>query len=138
VHKSTFPKTEEKKRQTDSRHREENNIEDSKNSETGTKSESGESLKLRSRNKTVEHEKEKQKCETKLASHLRQLLEKNRKYTVKRDIIKKARPRRNGGKQCKLCDIEVLKIIENQKEKGTVVYVTLLCTYNCDADWAHW
>ena len=122
VHKSTFPKTVEKTRQTDSRHREDNKVEDSKkSSERETKSEGGgKSWKLRNRNKTVEHAKEKEKCETRLASHLRQLAEKNRKYTVKWEIIKKARSRTNGGKQCKLCDMEVLQIIENQKEKETV------------------
>ena len=114
VHKSTFPKTIKKKRKTDSKHRKANNTESSEaepNSERGGKS-------WRLRNKTVEQVKE--KCETKLASHIRQLVEKKRKYTVKWEIIKKARSRVNGGKECKLCDMEVLKIIENQKDKGTV------------------
>ena len=119
MHKSTFPKTDETKRQTDDKHRKTNSTKGSKTSEAEPNSEKG-GKSWRLRNKTVEQAKEKEKCETKLASHIRQLVEKKRKYTVKWEIIKKARSRVNGGKECKLCDMEVLKIIENQKDKRTV------------------
>ena len=55
---------------------------------------------------------------TTLASHIWKLKDKNDQYKIKWKIIKKVPERKSGDKKCKLCLMEILKILEYKKKHG--------------------
>ena len=58
---------------------------------------------------------QKKKDATALSELIWTIKENKKNYTIKWEIIKRTNERKNGDKTCRLCDMEVLEILEHKK-----------------------